>query len=90
MWGKRVRKCRLFFFQNVFEPIGLSVKTSRHKKGLTNLKNTVTTNQNHTIDLQNPKREHKHSTKENHQTTKGKAKGKRKVEETQNQWENKV
>ena len=33
----------------------------------------VTTNQKHTTDSQNPKiKEHKHNTKENHQTTKGK------------------
>ena len=37
----------------------------------------VTTNQKHTIDSQKPKRrEHKHNTKENHQTTKGKTKKK--------------
>ena len=50
-------------------------KASRYRKGLTYLKNRVTTNQKHTIDSQKPKRrEHKYNTKENHQTTKGKTK----------------
>ena len=31
-------------------------KTSRYRKGLTYLKNRVTTNQKHTIDSQKPKR----------------------------------
>lgn len=37
------------------------------------LKTRVPTNQKHTTDSQNPKiKEHRHHTKENHQTTKGK------------------
>ena len=54
-------------------------KASRYRKGLTYLRNRVTTNQKHTIDSQKPKlREHKHNTKENHETTIGKTKRKRK------------
>ena len=54
-------------------------KASRYRKVLTYLKNRVTTNQEHTIDIQKPKRrEHKYNTKENHQVTKGKTKRKRK------------
>ena len=43
------------------------------------MKNRVTTNLKHTIDLKRPKRrEHKYNTKENHQATKGKTKKKKK------------
>ena len=47
-------------------------KASTYRKGLMYLKNRATTNQKHTIDSQNPKREHKHKIKGNHQTTKRK------------------
>ena len=54
-------------------------RASRCSNELTSLKNSVTTNQKHTIGSQKPKRrELKHSTKENHQTTKGKKKGTKK------------
>ena len=66
-------------------------KASRYSNGLTYLKNRVTRNQKYTIDSQKPKsKEHKHNTKENHQTTKGKTKRKRNKEDIQNQLENKV
>ena len=52
-------------------------KANRYRKGLTYLKNRVTTNQKHTTDSQKQKRrEHKYNTKESHQTTKGKTKRK--------------
>ena len=54
-------------------------KASRYRKGLTYLKNRVTTNQKYIIVSPKIKRrEHKHNTKENHQTMKGKTKRKRK------------
>ena len=44
---------------------------SSYKKGLTHLKNRVTTNQKHTVGSPKPKRrEHKHKIKGNHETTK--------------------
>ena len=50
-------------------------KASRYRKGLTYLKNRVTTYQKHTADSQKPKRrERNYNTEENHQTTKGKTK----------------
>ena len=50
-------------------------KTSRYSNALIYLKNRATTNQKHATDSQKPKRrEHKHKTKETHQTTKGKTK----------------
>ena len=56
-------------------------KVSRDRKELAYLKNRVTTNQKHTTDSQKPeRREHKYNTRENHQTTKGKTKRKRKVQ----------
>ena len=52
-------------------------KARRYKKVLLHLKNRLTTNQKYTIDSQKPKTiEHKHNTKENFQTTKGKRKRK--------------
>ena len=69
-------------------------KTSRYRKGLTSLKNRVTTNQKHTVDSLKPKRrEHKHNVKGNHQTTREKKKEKEKErskEEIHNQLENNV
>ena len=54
-------------------------KASRYRKGLTYLRNRTIANQKHTTDSQKTKRrEHKYNTKENHQTTKGKTKRKRK------------
>ena len=54
-------------------------KASRYSNGLTHLKTRVTTNQKHATDSQKPKRkEFKHNTNENHQTTKGKTKRRRK------------
>ena len=54
------------------------------------MKTRVTMNQRHTIDAEKPKRrELRHSTKENHQTAKGKTRRKRN-KEIQNQLENKV
>ena len=45
-------------------------KASRYRNGLAYLKNRVITNEKNTIDSQKPKRkELKHNTKENHQTT---------------------
>ena len=62
----------------MFEPIDYQSKASRYRKGLTYLKNRVTTNQKHTVDSQKPKRrEHKHKIKGNHQTTKRKTKRER-------------
>ena len=53
-------------------------KASRYSYGSTYLNCMVTTNQKYTIYSQKPKREElKHTTKENHQTTKGKPKRKR-------------
>ena len=54
-------------------------KASRYRKGLTYLKNRVTTNQKYIIVSPKIKRrEHKDKTKENHQTTEGKTERKRK------------
>ena len=68
------------YFRMCFNLYEYQSKASR--KELTYLKNRATTNQKHTIDSQKPKRrEHKHNTKENYQTTKGKTKRKRDKEE---------
>ena len=54
-------------------------KASRYINGPTHLKMRVTTNQKHKIDSQKSRRrEVKHNSKENHQTTGGKTKIKRK------------
>ena len=64
-------------------------KAFRYSNGFTYLKNRVTKNQKHTIDLQKNKKERTQAwQKENCQTTKGKTK--RNKEEIQNQLENKV
>ena len=61
---------------------------SRYRKGLTYLKNRVTTNQKHTIDSQKTKRrEHKHNIKGNSQNRKEKTKRKvqrRKTDQVEN------
>ena len=55
---------------------GCLSKASSYRRGLTYLKNRVTTIQKHTIDSQKPKRKNKYNIKENHQITKGKTKRK--------------
>ena len=87
--GKKSKKCRSYrMYLNLYD---YQSKARRYKKGLTYLKNRVTTNQKHTTDSQKWKRKgHKHNTKDNHQITKGKKKRKRNEEEIQNQLENKV
>ena len=53
-------------------------KASRHRKGLTYLKNMATTNQNQTVHSQKLKRGgHKHKIKGNHQIQKKKKKEQR-------------
>ena len=66
-------------------------RASRYSYGLTYLRTSEIKNQKCTIYLQKPKRkEFKHNTTENHQTTKGKQKAtERNKEELQNQLENK-
>ena len=47
MWGRNIRKYRIFFyFNDVFEPNDYQAKASRYRKGLTYLKNRATANQN--------------------------------------------
>ena len=54
--------------------------TPRYSKRLTYLKNKVTTNQKHSVDSQKTKpRKLKHNAEENHKTTKGKTKIKRRT-----------
>ena len=53
MWGKRVRKSRVFFCLSVCDD---QAKTSQYRKGLAYLKQRATTNQNQTIHSQNLKR----------------------------------
>ena len=92
MWGRRVKK-NVDFSSRIclsLQKYDYQSKASRYRKGLTYLKKRATTNKKHTIDTKKPKRrEHKHNTKENHQTTKGKTE-KERDKEIQNQWENKV
>ena len=84
MWARGVRKCRSFPPGMYLSLYDYQSKASRCTKGLTYLKNRVTTNQKHTIDSQKPKeREHKYNTRKNHQTTKWKAERKRDKEEMQ-------
>ena len=74
MWGRKVRKYRLFFFFFFFFLVCLSLydcqaKASRYKKGFTYLKNRATTNQNQILHSQKLKRKgHKHQIKGNHPT----------------------
>ena len=85
--GESVIKCRFCFSRMYLSLYDYQSKASRYSNGLTNFKTRVTTNQKHTIYSQKPKRRaHKHNTKENHQTTKGK----RNKEEIQHQLEHKV
>ena len=58
MWGKRVRKQSFFvlFLRMCLSLFDYQSKASRYRKGLTYLKNRITTNQKHTIDSQKPKR----------------------------------
>ena len=73
MWRRQVRKCRSF--RMCLSLYNYQSKASRYSYGLTYLKTRVTTNQKHKTDSQKPKRkEIKHNTKENHQTTKAKIK----------------
>ena len=66
-------------------------KSSRDNYGSTYMNPILTTNQKPTIDTQTPKRkESKHTTKENHQTTTGETKRRRnKQRRTTKQLENK-
>ena len=56
MLGRRVRKCRVFFFRMCLSLYDYQSKASRYTKGLTFLKNRVTTNQKHAIGSQKPKK----------------------------------
>ena len=70
MWRKRVRKMYIFFKRMCLSLYDYQSKASRYRNGLAYLKNRVITNEKNTIDSQKPKRkELKHNTKENHQTT---------------------
>ena len=71
MWGRKVRKYRLFFFRMGLSLYDYQAKASRYRKGLTYLKNRATTNQNQTINSQKLKRRrHKHKIGGNHPSNK--------------------
>ena len=76
MWGKRVRKQSFFvlFLRMCLSLFDYQSKASRYRKGLTDSKNRVTTNQKHKIDTLKPKKKHEHKIKGNHQITKRKSK----------------
>ena len=53
MWGRKVRKSRLFFFFRMCLSLyDYQAKASRYRKGLTYLKNRATMNQNQTLHSQ--------------------------------------
>ena len=67
-----------------------SLKASRYRKGLTYLKNRVTTNQKHTIDSQKPKEKSMSTIQEKTIKLQKEKEKERNKEEIQNQLENKV
>ena len=75
MWGRKVRKSRLFFLECVWACMTIRLnKASRHRKGLTHLKNRATTNQT-SYSQKCERRGHRRNIKGNHQTKKKKKKG---------------
>ena len=52
IWGRKVRKSRLFFVRMCVSLYDYQAKASRYRKGLTHLKNMATINQNQTIKEQ--------------------------------------
>ena len=75
MWVREVRKHRFFFciLKMCLSLYDYQAKVSRHRKGLTYLKNRATTNQNETLHSQELKRKvHKHKINGNHPTKKRK------------------
>jgi len=73
MWGRRVRKSRLFFKIMCLSLYDYQAKASRYRNGLTHLKNRATTNQNLTLHSQKLKRNvFKHKINGNHPTKKRK------------------
>ena len=73
MWGRKVRKSRLFFLRMSLSLYDDQAKASRYRKGLTYLKNRKTTNKKQTLHSQKLKRRvYKHKIKRNHPTTKKK------------------
>ena len=68
MWGRKVRTSRLFL-KMCLRLYDYQAKGSRYRKGLTYLKNRVTTNLKQTIHTQRLKRRgHKHEIKIYHPT----------------------
>ena len=79
MWGRKVRKSRLFFLIMCPSLYDYQAEASRYRKEFTYLKNSTTTNQNQT-----KRRGHKHKIKENHPTKKRKEQ-RRNIESTRKQ-----
>ena len=59
MWGRTVRKSRLFFFTMCLSLYDYQSKISEYKKGLKHLKNRAVTNQKQIIGYKNQKEEDK-------------------------------
>ena len=85
MSARKVRTSRSFFSGQCLKQYDKQTKGSRHRKGLTYLKNGTNTNQNQVLHSEKLKRKVEKLKINGNHPTKGKIKG-----ESQNQMENKV